>query len=90
MNYVPPVHAVKARQRCGGKLHTFLTSVSDGGGLSSSRCISLPPGEIPRYLHGPHRGSGRFEEEKHVLSQPGIELRTVQPQASATTLTSDR
>jgi len=71
------------------QLHPFLTSVPDGGGLSTSRSFSLPPGKIPRYLHGPHRGSGRFGEEKDVLSQPGIQLRTVQPQAGAITSTSD-
>ena len=42
------------------QLHPFLTLVPDDGGLSTSRSISLSPGKIPRYLHAPHRGSGRF------------------------------
>lgn len=84
INKVVPVHAVKARKGCGGTAPSILNLGTRWRWAANFTLYFFTAGkdDTPIYMHGPHRGSGHFGEEKHVLPLPGIQLRTLQPQAS--------
>jgi hypothetical protein len=54
----------------------LLISALDGGEwLASPHCRFAPEERAPGTVGGPQRRSGCCEEEKNLLSLPGIELR---------------
>jgi hypothetical protein len=64
------------RMGSGGIALPFLTSEVDGGEWSASHPSRFTPRDpLYRRLGGPHSPSGRWGEEKNLLSLPGIEPR---------------
>ena len=69
-----------------GEAQVHPTSALDGGEWFTSRPCRFAPGKEPQHpsntkLRGPHRQSGRFEENKNLFPLPGFGAHTVQPEA---------